>query len=118
MTTIEKKKKKLRLLKREYNISLYKFKFNEFLVLCSPHGELVWGDLSNRVKKVRKTVEILSSIFSYYHESELRTVELKQIALERGLKLLSIPKIFRIRWTKWTYTTVMNLLRILECVDD
>lgn len=81
-------------------------------IWCSAHRmELVWGDLTNRVKEVRKSVEMLSSIASYFHESGLRTQELKQIATERGLKLLSIPKIFKIRWTEWTYTTVVNLLK-------
>lgn len=40
----------------------------------------------------------------------MQTEELKQIAKERGLKLLSIPKIFKVRWTEWTYTTVVNIL--------
>lgn len=79
---------------------------------CSAHRmELVWGDLTNRVKEVKRIVEILSSISSYFHESGLRTDELKKIATEHSLKLLSIPKIFKIRWTEWTYTTVVNLLK-------
>jgi hypothetical protein len=79
---------------------------------CSCHRmELVWGDLTNEIKQVRKTIEVLSSIASYFHESPMRTEEVKKIAMERGLKLLSIPKIFTIRWTEWTYTTIVNLLK-------
>lgn len=45
---------------------------------CSAHRmELVWGDLTNKVKEVRKAIQILSSISSYFHESGLRTEELK-----------------------------------------
>lgn len=73
--------------------------------------ELVWGDVTNEIKEVRKAIEMLSSIASYFHESGLRTEELKKIANENGLKLLSIPKIFTVRWTEWTYTTVVNLLK-------
>lgn len=96
----------------EEECSKYRFDLPLNKFWCSAHRmELVWGDLTNKVKEVRKTVEVLSSISSYFHESGLRTDELKQIAHERGLKLLSIPKIFKIRWTEWTYTTVVNLLK-------
>lgn len=79
---------------------------------CSAHRlELVWGDLTKSVKEVNKIVQVLSSISSYFHESAMRTEELKEIAKERKLKLMSIPKIFKIRWTEWTYTTIVNLLK-------
>lgn len=102
--------------------SLWKFfgdecsKYRENLPLqkfwCSAHRmELVWNDLANGTKEVRKTLEIISSIASYFHESGLRSEELKSIAHERGVKVLSIPKIFKIRWSEWTFSSVVNLLK-------
>lgn len=92
-------------LKYRSNLPLNKF-------WCSCHRmELVWGDVTNEIKEVRKTIEVLSSIASYFHESGLRTEELKQIAKGRELNLLSIPKVFTIRGTEWTYSTIVNLLK-------
>lgn len=70
---------------------------------CSAHRlELIWGDLTNRVSEVEKVVNTISKIASHFRESGLRTEELKKVAEENQLKLLSIPKIFAIRWTEWT----------------
>lgn len=79
---------------------------------CSAHClELVWGDLTNRVKEARLCIEMLSSIASFFHESALLTTELREIAAENDLKILSIPKVFKVRWSEWTYTTVVNILK-------
>lgn len=79
---------------------------------CSAHRlELVWNDLTQRVPEVKSVLSIMSSISSHFRESGLRTEELKQIAAENQLKLLSIPKIFKIRWTEWTHKTIENVLK-------
>jgi hypothetical protein len=53
----------------------------------------------------------LSSIASYFRTSSSRTEDLKEMAAELELKLLTIPKLFEIRWTEWTYVCVKNILR-------
>lgn len=77
---------------------------------CSAHRlELVWGALTNRVPEVKKVLSVISSISTHFRE--LRTEELKKIAEDNKLKLLSIPKIFTIRWTEWTYKTILSVLK-------
>lgn len=53
----------------------------------------------------------ITSIATYFRNSSLRLDELKSIAKERELTLLSIPKLFEIRWTEWTYTCARSILR-------
>lgn len=79
---------------------------------CSAHRlDLVWKDLTNSTKDVKRMLDILSSIASYFNQSSVRSEKLKKIAKEKSLKLLSIPKIFEIRWSQWTFTTVLNILK-------
>lgn len=46
--------------------------------------------------EVGKVLSILSGISSYFHTSSIRTSDLKKITSDRGMKLLSIPKLFEI----------------------
>lgn len=84
---------------------------------CSAHRmELVWGDATKNVKEVRNTLDILSSIASHFNESAMRLEDLKKIATDHQLKLLKIPKVFGIRWTEWTHTTLLNLLKSWQAI--
>lgn len=68
---------------------------------CSAHRmDLVWTDSVNSEILIKNTLNILSSIASYFHNSSVRSEELKGIASEESLTLLKIPKIFEIRWTE------------------
>lgn len=79
---------------------------------CSAHRmDLVWTDSANSEILIKNTLNILSSIASYFHNSSVRSEELKEIASEESLTLLKIPKIFEIRWTEWTYSTVTSVLK-------
>lgn len=79
---------------------------------CAAHrSDLAWNSMTDSVKELHKTLSVLSSIASYFRTSSLHSDELKQIAAEHKLTLLSIPKLFEIRWTEWTYTCIKNILR-------
>lgn len=84
---------------------------------CSAHRmELAWGGLTQHVFEVKSILSVMSSIATHFRESALRTEELKEIAEKNKLKLLSIPKIFKIRWTQWTYTTIVNVLESWKAI--
>lgn len=79
---------------------------------CAAHrSDLAWKDMADSVKEVRQIMNEMTSIASYFRTSSLRTDELKQIATERDLTLLLIPKLFEVRWTEWTYKCVKSILR-------
>lgn len=81
-------------------------------VWCSSHRmDLVWDDVSNSHKIISKTLNVLSSIASYFNGSGLRVAELTKIANEEKIELMSLPKIFEIRWTEFTHSLVHNLLK-------
>lgn len=93
-----------------FNLPLRKF-------WCSAHRfELIWNDLTNRVREVRNILSIVSSISSHFRESGLRTEELKRIAAEHNLVCLRIPKDFSIRWTEWTYISMIAMLKSWKAI--
>lgn len=80
-------------------------------IWCSAHrAELVWHDLTSSNKAVGKMLSILSSISSYFHNSALRGSELKAIAGDNDLKILTLPKIFEIRWSEFTFVLIKNII--------
>lgn len=76
-------------------------------IWCAAHrSDLAFNDLSTAVPESSKILSILSRISSYFHTSAVRSSELKKIASSIGLALLSMPKIFTVRWTQFTYQLV------------
>lgn len=73
--------------------------------------ELVWGDVCHVNSVIEKVLNKISSIASHFHKSAVRANELKKIAAERSLSVLSLPKLFTIRWTEFSFTLINNLLR-------
>lgn len=81
-------------------------------IWCSAHRiELVWGDVTHSHAVIDEILNRLSSISSYFHKSGVRTSELKKIATDNKLDVLSLPKKFTIRWTEFSYTMVNSFLR-------
>lgn len=76
-------------------------------IWCVAHrSDLVFEDLTNTFSKVDEILSTLSRISSYFHVSPIRLNELQKIASDINLKLLSMPKIFHIRWTQFTFQLV------------
>lgn len=60
--------------------------------------------------EVAKLLSVMSKMSSFLHTSGLRTGDLQRIATQHNLKLLSMPKIFTIRWTEFTYRLARAVL--------
>lgn len=76
-------------------------------IWCAAHrADLAFSDLSTAVPELDQILTVLSRIASYFHTSAVRTTELNEIASNIGLKLMSMPKIFEIRWTQFTFRLV------------
>lgn len=80
-------------------------------IWCAAHrAELAWKNAANSVGAISIMLSILSKISTHFHYSAIRTAELKKIASDRDLRLLSIPKNFEIRWSKFTFTLLRSIL--------
>lgn len=66
--------------------------------------------MEREIHDVAATLTVLSQISSYFHTSGVRTNELKNIAENNNLKVLSMPKIFKIRWSEYIYRLVRAVL--------
>jgi len=81
-------------------------------IWCAVHrSALVWEKLTSEVDELNKLIQICSSISSYFHQSGLRTNELKQVALDELKTMYTLPKYFDVRWTEFTYNLLLNILR-------
>jgi len=63
-------------------------------------------------------IESCASIATYFHQTGLRTKELKKIADENEMSLLHLPKYFEVRWTEFTYKLFYGIIKswyILVC---
>lgn len=79
-------------------------------IWCAAHrAELVWKAVAEKVD-IGKVLSVMSSISSYFHSSAVRTSELQEVASQNGIKLYSLPKIFEIRWTQFSFTLLRNTL--------
>lgn len=78
---------------------------------CVAHrSDLAFNDLSNEVPEISKVLSILSKISSFFHTSSIRTTQLKEIAEANNLQILSMPKLFQIRWAEYTYRLIRAIL--------
>lgn len=80
-------------------------------IWCAAHrADLAFNELSKSALESDKILSVFSRTASYFHVSAVRSVQLKQIATEIGLKLLSMPKIFSVRWTEYSFQLVRAIL--------
>lgn len=81
-------------------------------VWCAVHrAALAWEKLTANVVEVKKNIGTCVSISSYFHQSGLRTKELKQIAEENNCKFISLPYYFEVRWTEFTDSLCLGILK-------
>lgn len=79
---------------------------------CAVHrSALAWGQLTSNVIEVHKLIVACSAISSYFHQSGLRTKELKDIANNEGMSFTQLPKYFEVRWTEFTYNLLLGILK-------
>lgn len=88
-------------------------------IWCAVHrSALAWEELTAHVIEVRKIIETCTSIATYFHQSGLRSKELKEIVDDHEMSLLHLPKYFEVRWTEFTYKFFYGVLKswyILVC---
>lgn len=57
-----------------------------------------------------KILSILSTLACHFHNSAVRTRNLKEAAEENNLTLLAMPKLFNVRWTEFTHKLLHAVL--------
>lgn len=81
-------------------------------IWCAVHrSALAWEKLTVEISELNKLIQMCSSISSYFHQSGLSTNELKQIALDENITLYTLPKYFDVRWTEFTSSLLLSVLR-------
>lgn len=75
---------------------------------------LAWEKLTQKVSEVSevsKIIKKISSISTYFHQSGVRTKELKIISEQENIKYAQLPKYFDVRWTEFTYSLLVGILK-------
>jgi len=81
-------------------------------IWCAVHrSALAWEKLTQHVSEVSKIIETCSSIFIGFHQSDVRTTFFKLIAKKEIIKYVQLPKYFDVRWTEFTYSLLVGILR-------
>lgn len=97
-------------------------------IWCAVHcSALAWEKLTQQVSEVSKIIETCSSISTYFHQSGVKTKELKLIAEKENIKFIKLPKYYDVRWTEFTYSLLVGILKnwrvlvkyfIFKCHND
>ena len=79
---------------------------------CAAHrSQLAWKSFTNSIKEVSHLIQQLSSISTFFHASGIRTRELTDAANAEGCCVLSLPRVFDVRWTEFTSSLIEVVLR-------
>lgn len=79
---------------------------------CAVHrSALAWESLTTNVIELSNIICLCSSISSYFHQSGIRTKELKNVAEKENVKVKHLPKYFEVRWTEFTYDLLVSILK-------
>lgn len=84
-------------------------------IWCVVHrSALAWNGLTKEKFKISEVESLIStcvSIVGYFHQSGLRTKELKDLATKYGKQFLQFPKYFEVRWTEFSYNLLQSVLK-------
>ena len=75
------------------------------------HSQLASKSVTNSIKEVSHLIQQLSSISTFFHVSGIRTRELSDAANAEGRCVLSLPRVFDVRWTEFTSLLIEVVLR-------
>lgn len=73
-------------------------------------SELAWKEVCNSVTEVKNLISEMTAISSHFHKSGIRTRELKDIASRNKFNLVTLPKVFEVRWTEFTKNLLNAIL--------
>ena len=72
---------------------------------CAAHRtNLAWKITTNCISELNHLLRELSSICSFFHVSAVRTRELKSLAEQHNLTVITFPAVHEIRWCEFTHT--------------
>ncbi|CAB4039605.1 E3 SUMO- ligase KIAA1586-like isoform X4 [Paramuricea clavata] len=81
-------------------------------IWCAAHrSQLAWKSVTNSIQEVSHLIQQLSSISTFFHASGIRTRELIDAANAEGCCVLSLPRVFEVRWTEFTSSLIEVVLR-------
>ena len=80
-------------------------------IWCAAHrSNLAWDAVSASVQEIAHLFQELVAICSYFRRSGLRSRELRDIASQNNFNVMTLPKLFEIRWSEFTYKLINNIL--------
>ena len=80
-------------------------------IWCGVHrSNLAWKSTSKSVTEIEQIFQSLVGLTSYFHNSGIRSRELRQIAQDKKCSLLSLPKLFEVRWTEFSFSLMNAVL--------
>lgn len=86
-------------------------------IWCAAHrSDLIAKDLGAKVKEFEKVLSACSSTAAHFNRSPMRYAELKEISLKYGVKLMSLPTLYEVRWCEYTHQLLHSILTSWECI--
>jgi len=80
-------------------------------IWCAVHRtQLAWKSVTDLVSEVSHLLQKLSGLSSFFHTSGLRTRQLKELASTNDLACRSLPKVFEVHWSEYTFSLVNSVL--------
>jgi len=86
-------------------------------IWCAVHrSSLAWKAVTQSVLEIKHLIDTSASISTYFHESGLRTREIKMVAKKNELKLRRFPRYFEVRWCEFTHSLLDKILTSWSCL--
>jgi hypothetical protein len=83
-------------------------------IWCAVHrSQLAWQSVSETVIEVKHCFQQLFGLVSYFYTSGVGTRELKKLAAENHFELRSLPTVYEVRWTEFSYA-LLDCFGIVE----
>ena len=81
-------------------------------IWCAAHtANLAWKSTTNSISELNHLLRELSSMCSFFHFSAVRTRELKSLAEQHNLTVITFPSVHEIRWCEFTLKLVESILK-------
>lgn len=72
-------------------------------IWCAVHRtSLAWKQVAKDIQEVSNLISQLSSLSTFFHESAVRTRELREIGEQEEIRIVQFPKYFEVRWAEFT----------------
>lgn len=86
-------------------------------IWCAAHrSDLIVKDLGDNVKEFQTVTKMCSNTASHFNRSPMRASDLKEISVKYGIKLMSLPTMYEVRWCEYTHQLLHGILLSWECI--